>query len=328
MHEAVQDDKGHGSLFGGVGMKGVVNFGESVRARLLAIAKQENVQLEYLLLRYALERFLYRLGKTEHVDRLVLKGASAFAVWLGPYARVTRDADVEAFGFESPEATVEIFKEICSLPYPEDAVEFDTESFTWEQIKKDGEYPGVRIKFNAAIGGARVALQFDVGVGDSVYPPAEMEEYPTLLGHAAPRLRIYPRYTVVSEKFSNMLIRGMLNSRLKDYYDIWMLSRTFDFSGKILAEAIARTFERRHVAMPASTPESLSPEFAKSPMKVRGWESFVKTVGHARKPESLMDAVAGVKQFLEPALAGKDMSGLIWRSCKCRWTNLKSSAPK
>ena len=300
--------------------KEVVNFGDSVRARLLAIAKRENVQLEYLLLRYALERFLYRLGESRYVDRFVLKGASAFAVWLGPFARVTRDADVEAFGFEKPEATVGIFKDICSLEHPEDAVSFDMESFAWEPIKKDGDYPGTRVKFNAEIGGARVALQFDVGIGDSVYPPAEMAEYPTLLGHAAPRLRIYPRYTVVSEKFSNMLIRGMLNSRLKDYYDIWMLSRTFDFNGAVLAEAVARTFERRHVDMPDSIPVSLSPEFAKNPQKARQWKSFVKTIGNAPSPDSLLAAVATVKDFLAPLLVGEDMSGLVWLSHQCQWT--------
>ena len=298
---------------------GVVNFGDSVRARLLAVAKRENVQLEYLLLRYALERFLYRLGESAYADRFILKGASAFAVWLGPLVRVTRDADVEAFGFEEPEAIVGIFKDVCSLACPEDAVSFDLDSFSWEPIKKEDDYPGTRIRFNAEIGGARVSLQFDVGSGDSVYPPAEKAEYPTLLGHAAPRLRIYPRYTIVSEKFSNMLIRGMLNSRLKDYYDIWMLSRMFDFNGELLAEAIARTFERRHVRLPDSMPISLSLEFAESPQKVSQWNSFVRTIGNASKPTSLSEVVVGVKVFLEPLIVGGDMSGVVWRSCQCRW---------
>lgn len=299
--------------------KGVVNYGESVRARLLAVAKRENVQLEYLLLRYALERFLYRLGVSKYADRLVLKGACAFAVWLGPLVRVTRDADVEAFGFEDAESLVEIFKEICSIEHEEDAVEFDMGSFVWEAIKKDGDYPGTRIKFNALIGGARVVLQFDIAVGDSVYPQPEKEEYPTLLGHPPPHLRIYPRYTVVSEKFSNMLIRGMLNSRLKDYYDIWMLSRTFDFSGEILAEAIARTFERRGVGEIASLPDALSLEFANNPLKERQWKSFLKTIGDAPKPDTLVEAVTSIRNFLEPFVSGEKASGLVWNSKQQRW---------
>ena len=300
--------------------KEVVNFGESVRARLLAVAKRENIQLEYLLLRYALERFLYRIGTSKYADRFVLKGASAFAVWLGPFVRVTRDADMEAFGFENPEAIVAIFKDVCLLEYPEDAVAFDVDSFAWEPIKKDDSYPGMRIKFRADIGGAKVSLHFDVGSGDSVYPTAERAEYPTLLGHAAPCLRIYPRYTIVSEKFSNMVVRGMLNSRLKDYYDIWMLARTFDFSGEVLAEAIARTFERRRINIPDSIPDSLSPEFAENPLKASQWKSFLKTIGCAPKPDSLAEAVACVKRFLEPVMVRENNKiGLVWRSSQGQW---------
>ena len=146
-------------------MKPLMNFGDSVRARLLAIAKKENIQLEYLLLRYALERFLYRLGKSRYSDLFVLKGASVFAVWLGPLCRVTRDADVEAIGRFDPETLVSIFKEICALEYREDAVEFLLDTVTCEEIKKEDKYPGVRIVFKALIGGARVNLQFDVHSG-------------------------------------------------------------------------------------------------------------------------------------------------------------------
>ena len=185
-----------------------MNLGDSVRARLLAIAKNENIQLEYLLLRYALERFLYRLGRSRYSDLFVLKGASVFAVWLGPLCRVTRDADVEAIGRFDPEALVLIFKEICSLEYREDAVEFLLDTVTWEEIKKEDKYPGVRIVFKALIGGARVNLQFDVGFGDSIYPAAEKESFPSMLGHENPMLRVYPKYTVVAEKFSTM-VRGI-----------------------------------------------------------------------------------------------------------------------
>lgn len=300
-------------------MKKVVNFSDSVRARLLAIAKREEIQLEYLLLRYAIERFLYRLGKSKYADRFVLKGATAFAVWLGPFVRVTRDADIEVFGFETPDAMIDVFKEICSLEYEEDAVEFDMESFTWETIRKDGDYPGTRIKFFAKIGGARVTLQFDIGIGDSVYPPPEKAEYPALLGQDAPCLRIYPRYTVVSEKFSNMIVRGMLNSRLKDYYDIWMLSRIFDFDGETLGEAVARTFERRRIKMPKSLPEAFSPSFAENPQKARQWQAFVASIGNAPRPESLAEAVSSICDFLSPLFDGENMIDLIWHSRQGQW---------
>lgn len=212
----------------------IVNYGDSVRAKLLAVAKRENIQLEYLLLRYALERFLYRLGKSKYADSFVLKGASAFAVWMDPFCRMTRDADVEAIGRFDADTLVAIFKEICSIEYPEDAVEFQLGTIAWEEIKKEDKYSGVRVRFAALIGGARVSLQFDVGFGDSIYPAAEKEAYPALIGHERPVLRVYPRYTVVAEKFSTMVARDMLNSRVKDYYDIWLLAETFDFEEALL----------------------------------------------------------------------------------------------
>jgi len=158
--------------------KPTTNFGHSVRTRLLAIANERGVQLEYVLLRYAFERFLYRLGRSAYANRFVLKVASAFAVWVGPFCRVTRDADLEAFGDVSDEALLAAFRDICAISCPEDGVEFDLLSFASSEIKKEDKYPGVRVMFLAYIGGARVNLQCDIGCGDSVYSNAELTEYP------------------------------------------------------------------------------------------------------------------------------------------------------
>ena len=300
-------------------MKPLMNFGDSVRARLLAIAKKENVQLEYLLLRYALERFLYRLGRSRYSDLFVLKGASVFAVWLGPLCRVTRDADVEAIGRFDPEALVSIFKEICSLEYRGDAVEFLLDTVTWEEIKKADKYPGIRIVFKASIGGARVNLQFDVGFGDSIYPAAEKESFPVLLGHDKPILRVYPMYTVIAEKFSTMVARDMLNSRVKDYFDIWLISERFDLEEQLLRQAIERTFNRRRVALPQTMPKALTTDYSSNPARQSQWNALACGMVGVNLPESFDVAVSQIVDFLTPFIENNPPSNKMWIAQKRRW---------
>lgn len=281
----------------------VVNYGHSVRARLLKIAKEKNVQLEYVLLRYAFERFLFRLGRSDYSERFILKGASAFSVWMGPFCRVTRDADVEAFGEASAKSIVAAFRSICSVPNLEDAVEFDLDSFAAEEIKKEDKYPGLRVTFSASIGGAHVTLQVDVGFGDSVYPKANMTEYPTLIGGDVPRVLVYPRYTVVAEKFQVMVAKGLLNSRLKDYYDLWLLAERFEFEREVLADAIKRTFERRETEIPQKIPEALTAAFWGDSGKQAQWNAFLRKLGAAPKPESLEVACRRIAALLGPVLS-------------------------
>ena len=296
--------------------KPTVNFGHSARVRLLAVANERGVQLEYVLLRYAFERFLYRLGVSAYSNRLVLKGASAFAVWIGPFVRVTRDADLEAFGEVSPESLLAMFKEICAISYPEDGVEFDLSSFVTEAIRKEDKYPGVRVMFLARIGGARVNLQCDVGSGDSVYPSAEIAEYPALLKGAAPQVRIYPRYTVVAEKFQVMVVRGLLNSRLKDYHDLWLLSKNFDFDRLMLRTAIERTFARRETSVPLELPEALSALFYGNMMKQSQWRAFLNRAGI--EFTELQVVVRWLAEFLSGILK-EDFGDAVWCHNPGKW---------
>ena len=292
------------------------NLGHSARARLLAIANRHGVQLEYVLLRYAFERFLYRLGRSRHVNRFVLKGASAFAVWNGPFCRVTRDADLEVFGDASELSLVGAFKEICEIPCPEDGVDFDLASFDTTEIKKEDKYPGLRVKFAAHIGSARVNLQCDIGFGDSVYPAAEILDYPVLLGGETPRVRVYPRYTVVSDKFQIMVSRGLLNSRLKDYYDIWLLSECFDFDLSLLRTAVENTFERRKTAVPKGLPNALTPTFSEDPAKQLQWRAFLRRSGLAQT--SLSAVVEQIAELIKPVLQC-DMPSQTWKCAVKRW---------
>jgi len=296
--------------------KPTVDFGQSARARLLAVANRQGVQLEYVLLRYAFERFLYRLGESAYANRFILKGASAFAVWVGPFCRVTRDADFEVFGDASTEALLAAFKEICAVAHPEDGIAFDLSSFAATVIKKEDKYPGVRVTFSASIGGARVGLQCDVVCGDSVYPLAETTDYPVLLNNAPPRVRVYPRYTVVAEKFQVMVVRGLLNSRLKDYYDLWLLTERFDFDLQLLRTAVERTFARRGTAMPNAMPDSLTAAFSDIPTKRTQWRAFLRKAN--------LDAldfgavVSRLAEFLSPIVESVE-NDLVWRCSETEW---------
>lgn len=293
------------------------DYGQSARARLLATANRERLQLEYVLLRYALERFLFRLGKSRWAEKFVLKGASVFAVWCGPFCRVTRDADLESFGDVGEVAMATAFREICAVEFAEDGVVFDAGSIETSPIKREDKYPGTRIFLNAFVGGARVRMQFDVGAGDSIYPEAEEMEYPSLLGMECPRVRVYPRYTVVAEKFQVMTSRGMLNSRLKDYYDVWTLSGKFGFDLMLLRRAVERTFARRDTVVPAFLPEALTPAFSDSGDKRVQWKAFLKRSGIVELDFGMV--VAETADFLRGVVEIGEENA-VWNPTERRWT--------
>jgi predicted nucleotidyltransferase component of viral defense system len=276
------------------------NLGASVRARLLNVAKQRNQQFQLLLTRFALERLLYRLSLTPHRDRFVLKGAMLVATWLDNPHRPTRDIDFLGFGDPSPEAMLNTFREICAVAV-EDGIEFDTAALRVDQIREDLEYGGLRIRTIATIGGARTNVIIDVGFGDAVEPGTEETQLPALLDLPAPRLRAYARETVIAEKFQAMVMLGRANSRMKDYYDIWVLSRTHKFVDGRLARAIAATFARRQTAIPVELPDALTIAFAEDPVKLRQWDAFAIDI--ATLPGSLADVIDDLATFLMPHAA-------------------------
>ena len=279
----------------------IKNMGHSVNVRLKQLAQEQNVSFDYLLLRYAYERFLYRLGQSPYAKRFILKGASVFSVWFGPMLRVTRDTDLLCHGNSNPEYLVQCFREICETVVPDDGIVFDSSSISSSEIKKDAKYHGTRIAFNARIQNARVPMQFDIGFGDSIYPEAELQEYPRLLdSFQAPNILVYSRYTVIAEKFEAITALGMLNSRLKDFFDIWLLSERFDFDFQLLEQAISKTFQRRDSILPAELPVGLTKEFYEDPIKQSQWRAFLKKVSPKQKPESLREAIDKISIFLLP----------------------------
>jgi predicted nucleotidyltransferase component of viral defense system len=276
------------------------NMGASVRARLLSLAKERRQPNDLLLTRYALERFLYRLSTTRHRERFVLKGAMLMTTWFEDPFRPTRDLDLLGYGDSDPDAMLAVFREICAVQ-ADDGVAFDVAGLAVDQIREEHEYAGLRIKTDAAIAGARVRVVIDIGFGDAIEPGATEIDMPVLLDLPAPRLRAYPRETVIAEKFQAMVALGRANSRMKDLYDIWLLSRAFDFTDDSLARAIAATFARRKTTIPAEPPFALTPAFAADLAKQQQWKAFVENIGAELPP--LADIISNLAAFLMPHAA-------------------------
>lgn len=209
--------------------KQVTNIAASVGQKLRNIARQRNEDFALVLTKFALERLLFRLSQSKHRDAFVLKGALLFELWTqGPY-RTTRDADLLARGDNAPEILTNVFRDVCNIAVVDDGLRFDAQTVKAERIAEDANYQGVRATFMGYLENARIPIQIDIGFGDVVTPaPAEVE-FPTLLDFPAPKLLVYPRESVIDEKFEAMAKLGIANSRMKDFYDLWKLSRDFAF---------------------------------------------------------------------------------------------------
>ena len=217
----------------------------SIHQRLLNKARSKGRPFDELLQYFAMERFLYRLSQSKYVGQFILKGALLFRVWEMPDSRATRDMDFLAFVNNSIDELTNIVQEVIRLNVPEDGLIFDPDSVRAERIKEDADYEGVRIRFGGLLGKARVRMQLDIAFGDVVHPAATENEYPILLDHPPPVLRLYPPETVLAEKVEAMLHLGALNSRMKDFYDVWRLSqKTFD--GGLLSTALRKTLKNRN----------------------------------------------------------------------------------
>ncbi len=278
------------------------NVAASVRQRLLNLSKTSGVDYNQLLIRYAIERLLYRLSRSRHRENFVLKGAMLFVIWEGSPHRPTQDVDLLGFGDHSPERIATVFSELCETSVEDDGITFAANTVQAEEIRTTDEYGGVRVRFTASLGGAVIRLQADVGFGDAITPASPESNYPTLLpNQPAPHLRVYPRETVVAEKLEAMAKLGMLNTRFKDYYDLWYLAERFEFDGPVLVEAIAATFERRGTPLPLTLPVGLTSAFANDPVKQTQWAAFRRRQSDPNLPD-LAGVVAEINLFAKSPL--------------------------
>jgi len=272
----------------------IANRAASIRARLKQHPATSKQDFNLTLTQYGLERLLYRLSISEHASNFLLKGALLFQIWYGQSHRPTRDADLLGFGPDDVPTLVSVFRSICSIAV-DDAIAFDPESIAGTLIRKNAGHGGVRIDLRAALDGARLALQIDVGFGDAVTPDAQLVTYPTLLPDVpAPRLHAYPKATVVAEKLHAVTILGMTNTRMKDFFDLWVLLRDVTLDDAELQRAVKATFARRRTAMPGAHPIGLSNVFADDATKQLQWRAFLKK--NKLEPMDLGEAVRTIRE--------------------------------
>ena len=299
------------------------NPAASIRARLLALAQSKGEDYQRVLGRYAVERFLYRLGQSQYRDKFAIKGATLFTLWTGHTHRPTKDLDLLGRGSFSAIEEVEMtIRGICGIQ-DEDGMVFHSESVEGARIKEDDEYDGVRIKLLAELAGARIPMQIDIGFGDAVYPEPELASFPVLLPMEAPLIRAYPREASIAEKFQAMVLLDIRNSRMKDFYDIWFIANTWTFDMASLRKAIVTSFERRGSAIPTAVPFALTDDFLNDPQKKQQWTAFVSRLNPTDKAPSLEEVGALLQSFLLPCVFAKSPTMPVDR----RWTPALGWAP-
>ncbi len=278
------------------------NLAASVRQRLFNRAQEKHEDFGLVLTKYGLERFLHRLAHSQYREQFALKGALLFELWTHHPYRPTRDLDLEGQGENSITRIKQVFAEIIGIPVEDDGLIFDPKSLRVARIKEEQEYEGLRINFIARLERAKIHIQVDVGFGDIIVPAPEEIEYPRMLDFPSARLMAYPKETVVAEKLEALVKLGMVNTRMKDFYDLWKLSRDFDFDGELLCKAIKATFERRRTKIPSDIPVALTEEFSRDAQKARQWQAFVRKSNLDHDGVSLHAVAADITEFLIPTL--------------------------
>jgi predicted nucleotidyltransferase component of viral defense system len=286
---------------------------QSVQTRLVRHAKTFDVDPNLILARYAMERLLYRLSRSRHGERFILKGALLLRVWLGETIRPTRDAYLLGFGDLDRDALEQTFAEICAVEVEADGLVFDAASIRVSAIRPEDAYGGQRVALLARLGPARLRVQVDVGIGDVVFPEPEWLDYPSLLDLPRPRLRAYRPETAIAEKVHAMVVLGSKNSRMRDFFDVHALSIHAPFDGERLAGALRATFERRRTAIPTDPPIAFTAAFAEVEGKRAQWAGFLRRNRLATAPTDLRSVIGGIDRFVGPVLAaagrGKSLSG-------------------
>lgn len=278
------------------------NIAASVRQKLLNKSREEKRPFQELLQYYGMERFLYRLSQSPHNTCFTLKGALMLWALQGPTSRPTRDIDMLGQTRNDPEAILAQVRDVIGTEVVDDGLRFDPDTLKAEAITEDADYQGVRVTFTGFLDNARIPMQLDIGFGDPVFPFPAWRQFPALLDFPTDRIQCYTPESSIAEKFQAMVKLGELNSRMKDFYDIWLLSRQYDFTLTNLSGAVTRTFERRHTDIPETNPFSAAFVDSKQPQ----WQAFRKRLGQPHVPEAFAEVVAAVTDFLSPVMAGHD----------------------
>lgn len=292
---------------------------QSIQQRLLNMSREQNEDFQLTLIRFGLERFLYRLSKSKYCEQFILKGAFLFTLWTDYRFRPTKDIDLLGLGNRSPEHLGAIFREICVIKVEPDGIVFDESSIHITEIREEQEYGGNRVKLMGQLGKAKMSLQVDVAYGDVITPKTEEHDFPSILGMPSPRIYTYPKETVVAEKLQSMVRLGMQNSRMKDFFDIFWMTMLFSYEGPVLTEAIQSTFKRRKTNILSTPPLAFSAEFANDSVKRSQWKAFLNKNSILGISEDFNDIIKRLRDFLAPpfkAAASENNFLFLWSSEK------------
>ena len=291
------------------------NMAASVHDRLLNGSRARGEDFQFILQRYAAERFLFRLGESKYRDQYVLKGAMLFALWGGSIYRPTRDLDFTGYGENEAEAVVACFREICDLAVSDDGLQFNGSTLTAEPIRDNAEYNGLRVRFQTKLGSARIPMQIDIGFGNAIEPQPCEVKYPTLLNGASPRIRAYPPEAVVAEKLHALVVLGEANTRMKDLYDLYVIASQFDFDGVTSRERSERHFSEDVPSIGAGLPVGLATRFFNDEDRSAKWRSYCDRNTLPGAPRDLRQVGERLGLFLSPvwsALAGHSPTPRRW----------------
>jgi hypothetical protein len=298
-----------------------VNLAHSIHQRLVQLSHTRKEDPNHILTRYAIERLLYRLSLSPYADRFILKGAMLFAFWTDKPYRPTRDLDLLGIGDSSDSELTKSFRKIIGTTVTPDGLVYDADSVSIEDIRDSQEYPGKRVKLTAHLGNARLNLQIDIGFGDSVSPKPLDIDFPSLLDLPHPHIRAYPVETVIAEKTQAIVVFDMTISRMKDFCDLWVISRDFTLDGPSLINAFMATFNRRKTELPTALPSPFTDAFANDPDKIALWSAFIKRARLDAVPSSLNQVIHDLAAFLWPPLQAAATQASFqqqWKQCLWR----------
>lgn len=294
----------------------IQDISASVHHRLLNKARESSRPFNELFQYFSMERFIYRLSKTSHAQKFILKGALMFTAWNVQATRTTKDIDFLGKLENNVETMTAVMKDACNQSVEPDGMSFDPDSVNSNPIIEDAVYKGIRVFIRGNLGKSRVMVHLDVGFGDMVFPSELDVKYPTILNFPAPALKGYTPESMIAEKFQAMIKLGELNSRMKDFYDIWLLSKQFDFNGHILSEAIRKTFKIRKTEIPYH-PSIFNTSFSHDQTRETQWRAFLRKTVSADMPHSFYEVMKELKSFLSPlssALAGQKSFQKKWKA--------------
>lgn len=292
------------------------------------IARKRNILFDELLKLYAMERFLYRISKSPFREQLILKGALMLIVWDSPRSRTTKDIDVLGKIDDDPDIITDIMKVICDLEVESDGLNFDKSSIQLRSIIEESDYQGVRVRMIGYLEKTKIHMQIDIGFGDKVIPEPKLIEYPTILDAPKPVLLGYSKESSIAEKFEAMVRLDKINSRMNDFYDIWLLSRTYDFDGKILSDAILKTFDTRGTKIDQNI-TAFTKEFSEDPMKSKQWRSFLEKSKLQDVTKNFPSIVKDISDFITPvveAIYHNEDFKKKW-SPSSKWSNILALLP-